>query len=96
MIAEISLDLVMDDDMSFVEGCYRLPGAEWRVFIFSKRDTAEVTWQFGSWDRGVKGVVLYVPRTEKLNRSKVQAHLSRVLGVESWSEVKGPDSMVLR
>ena len=29
MRAEISYDLVMDDDMEFVEGTYRLPGGDW-------------------------------------------------------------------
>jgi hypothetical protein len=28
-VAEISYDLVMDEDMAFVEGSYRLPGNEW-------------------------------------------------------------------
>ena len=31
MHAEISYDLVMDDDMSFVEGTYRLLGGDWQV-----------------------------------------------------------------
>jgi hypothetical protein len=30
MHAEISYDLVMDDDMEFVEGSYRLPGERGR------------------------------------------------------------------
>ena len=34
MKAEITFDLVMDDDMPFVEGCYRLPDGPWQVFIF--------------------------------------------------------------
>lgn len=40
--AEISYDLVMDDDMSFVEGTYRLPGGDWQVVIVSafERDAA--------------------------------------------------------
>ena len=36
MKAEITYDLVMDDNMNFVEGCYRLHGGEWQVFIFIK------------------------------------------------------------
>ena len=34
--AEITFDLAMDDDMPFVEDCYRMDGGEWRVFIFSR------------------------------------------------------------
>lgn len=31
MKAEISFDLKMEDNMSFVEGTYRLEGGEWQV-----------------------------------------------------------------
>ena len=34
---EISYDLVMEDDMAFVEGSYRIGGCDWQVFIISKR-----------------------------------------------------------
>jgi hypothetical protein len=33
MRAEISYDLVMDDDMWFVDGTKRLPGRDWQVVI---------------------------------------------------------------
>ena len=36
--AEICFDLVMEKEMSFVEGTYRLPGRGWEVFIFSRYD----------------------------------------------------------
>ena len=38
---EISYDLVMEDDMAFIEGCYRIGGCDWRVFIISKRPLDE-------------------------------------------------------
>lgn len=38
MRAEISYDLVMDDDMAFVEGTHRLPGGDWQVVIVSAPD----------------------------------------------------------
>jgi hypothetical protein len=41
MRAEISYDLVMNDDMEFVEGTYRLPNEDWQVLIVSKRDVPE-------------------------------------------------------
>jgi hypothetical protein len=37
MTGEISFDLVAGANNEFEEGTYRLPGGEWRVFIFSKR-----------------------------------------------------------
>src|SRR5262245_47640183 len=39
--AEISYDLVMGEDMAFVEGTYRLPGGDWQVVIVSRYDVAE-------------------------------------------------------
>lgn len=94
--AEISYDLVMDDDMAFVEGCYRLPGGPWEVFIFSKRDIAQPEHRFGRWDSGVTGITLYVPRDARLNRATVEEMLTARLGVEGWREVRGPDSIVIR
>jgi hypothetical protein len=35
MKAEITFDLVMCEDMDFVEGCYRLVGGAWEVFIIA-------------------------------------------------------------
>jgi hypothetical protein len=42
MRAEISYDLVVGDDMEFVEGTYRLLGGDWKVVIVSgsQRDVA--------------------------------------------------------
>ena len=34
---EISYDLVMGDDMAFVEGTFRISGGEWQVFIFQTK-----------------------------------------------------------
>src|SRR5262249_35314102 len=54
--AEISYDLVMEDEMSFVEGTYRLPGGEWQVFIFIPwQGSNAVVWTRSEWDSGVTG-----------------------------------------
>lgn len=96
--AEITFDLIMDDDMPFVEGCYRLPDDPWQVFIFSgfrepkglKIETDVV------WKSGVRGTVVHLPPGMQLNKSVVLQILSDALGVTDWSEVRGPDSMQLR
>jgi len=93
---EISYDLVMADDMAFVEGTYRIGGCDWCVFIFSKRSEEEPTWKAGSWDSGVWGVVVQVPLRTRLNITSVESMLSHVLGVGKWERVRGPDSMQLR
>ncbi len=94
--AEISYDLVMDDDMQFAEGTYRVPGADWQVFIFSSRDVNEPEVMQQVWESGVTGVVVQFPRCERLNRTAVERVLSNVLGVSEWAQVRGPDSMQLR
>jgi hypothetical protein len=53
MRAEISYDLVMDDDMGFVKGTYRLPGGDWQVFIVLafQRDVPEPQVVQERWER---------------------------------------------
>jgi hypothetical protein len=47
MKAEITFDLVMDEDMGFVEGCYRLDGGEWKVFIIAHTRNGSSDQEFG-------------------------------------------------
>jgi hypothetical protein len=98
MRREISYDLVMDDDMPFVEGTYRLPGGAWQVVIFSasQRDVAEPEVVPQVWDSGVSGVYVRFPRHLPLNAEEVERVLSEALGVSEWLRVSGPDSMQLR
>jgi hypothetical protein len=96
MRAEISYDLVMDDDMPFVEGTYRLAGGDWQVVIVSRYDGAESQVVPQRWDSGVSGVVVWFPRAGRLNRESVERVLSAALGVSEWVQVRGPDSMQLR
>lgn len=94
--AEISFDLVMEDDMSFVEGSYRLPGRDWEVFVFSRYDGIKSEVETAVKLGGATGVVVRLPRNEKLNKSIVRHTLSESLGVVDWREIPGPDSMHLR
>ena len=96
MEAEISYDLVMEENMSFVEGTYRLPQSEWQVFIFCRRAEMRMEVKRGSWASGVTGVVVYYPPSECLNKTVVERVLGSALGVTKWIEVRGPDSMTLR
>jgi hypothetical protein len=95
--AEISYDLVMEDEMSFVEGTYRLPGGEWQVFIFIRqRDSIELSWRSSRWKSGATGLIVRFPSGQLLNKAVVESTLSEALGVTVWAEVRGPDSMQLR
>ena len=97
MWAEISYDLVMDDEMDFVEGTYRLLGGEWQVFIFTTLGEATApNWIPSRWESGVTGVFVRYPRAQRLNKATAEAVLSEALGVTEWVEVRGPDSMELR
>jgi hypothetical protein len=96
MRAEISYDLVMEDDMTFVEGTYRLAGGDWRVVIVSRCDVAEPQVVPQRWESGVSGVFVRFPRAGRLNREAVERMLSAALGVSEWAQVRGPDSMQLR
>jgi hypothetical protein len=96
--AEITFDLVMTEDMPFVEGCYRLDDGEWQVFMFRhsggfepvgvKRDL--------DWASGVTGLNVILPDGSKINKPVVLNLMSDILGVTEWIEVRGPDSMNLR
>lgn len=94
--AEISYDLVMDEDMEFVEGSYRLPGGDWQVVIVSRYDEAEPQVVPQKWESGVSGVIIRFPRSARLNRAAVERVLSVSLSVWEWVVVRGPDSMQLR
>ncbi len=94
---EVSFDLIMEDDMDFVEGCYRLPGKNWQVFVFSKRgDLDSPEHQFVSWASGVTGVTIQVPTLFNLDSRSVKKLLSTILNIRSWETIKGPDSIVIR
>lgn len=96
MRAEISYDLVMDEDMNFVEGTFRLPGGEWQVVVVSKRPVPSLETNLTTWDSGVTGLVVTFPLDWKLDRAAVETLLSQVFGVGGWDEVRGPDSIWLR
>ncbi len=96
MDAEISYDLVIDDEMSFVEGTYRLPGGDWQVVIFSRRAIAAPEVKKTQWHSGVTGVFVAFPENDPLNQTVVEQLLGDYLGVASWSVVRGPDSIQIR
>ena len=94
--AEISFDLVMEDEMPFAEGTYRLRGGEWHVFIFSRYEGKRILSTFDEWQNGCKGRVVKMPEGAKLNREVIKKILGEILYVTDWLEVRGPDSMNLR
>lgn len=96
MTGEISYDLVMDEDMGFVEGTFRLPGGEWRVVIVSRCSVPSPEAKLTTWESGVTGLIVTFPKGITLNKSAVEDILGQTFGVSEWVEVRGPDSMRLR
>ncbi|MBC7771716.1 MAG: hypothetical protein H7210_04405 [Pyrinomonadaceae bacterium] len=97
MKGEISYDFKMLEEVPFVEGTFRLPGSDWQVVIFCRRDIEEPKCdKEGAWRSGVTGLYVEFPRKMKLNKAVVEQILSREYGVDEWVEVRGPDSIVLR
>jgi hypothetical protein len=98
MKAEITFDLVMTEDMAFVEGCYRLAGGVWQVFMFRRFNGTEAVGikRNLTWKSGVTGLNAILPKDTRIDKSVVLTVLSDALGVTEWSEVEGPDSMQLR
>ena len=93
---EISYDLVMDGEMDFVEGTYRLAGRDWQVLIFTRCDIPEPILTDTTWQSGVTGLHIAFPQNRTLNQSVVERLLGSHFNVQSWQVVHGPDSMVLR
>ena len=98
-MGEISFDIIIPDDkdISVLEGCYRLPGGDWKVFIVTRRwhgqPDVDIQHVFSS---GVVGVKVDHPRHEILTKLVVRSVLSDLLGITEWREVVGPDSLTLK
>jgi hypothetical protein len=95
---EISFDLVMTDDMAFVEGSYRLDGGAWEVFTFRHAREMERPRILNDvvWPSGVAGINVVVANDIQLNKSFVLKTMTDSFGIAEWIEVRGPDSMQLR
>ncbi|MBY8828842.1 hypothetical protein [Hephaestia mangrovi] len=98
MIAEITWDLVMSEDMAFAEGCYRLQGEDWQVITAHKAKGIKLIGVRNGvrWDSGVTGMNIVLPDDANINAAKLLKMMSETLGVSEWVEVRGPDSMMLR
>jgi hypothetical protein len=99
---EISYDLVMEDDMDFVEGTCRVPEAAgaaataWQVFVFTKSDVSSSQVVRSRFPSGTSGLLVRVPASTRLDCRMIEEALSDFLGVVRWRRVTGPDSMSLR
>jgi hypothetical protein len=94
---QISFDHVVSENSGGIEGTYRLPGKFWEVVIFSKEDVTELQFSTkGKWKSGITGIYFEVPHSTKLSREYVIQAMTQAFGFKTWTEVRGPDSIVLR
>ncbi|MCY0986607.1 hypothetical protein OV203_05720 [Nannocystis sp. ILAH1] len=95
--AEISFDVVVDDDSWIVEGCLRLPGETWRTFHAEKEFyLPEACLRTFDWENGIRGLALKMPGEAPMNKAALAQAFASLLGVEQIVEAPGPDSMMMR
>src|SRR5271169_318122 len=84
---EISFDLVMEEDMPFVEGCYRLCDGKWHVFMVRhSRGGTECVGIYKDllWKSGVTGLNVIVRDDERIDKGAVLRLLSDALRATEW------------
>ncbi|WP_419730316.1 hypothetical protein [Lichenicola sp.] len=88
----------MSEDMGFIEGSYRLAGGEWQIVTAFKREgVTEAEIRDGlTWESGVTGMNVIFPVDATINGTVLLNMMSEHLAIETWREVRGPDSIVLR
>ena len=102
---EITFDIVVPEvGVSVVEGCYRIDGGNWEVYIFAKVGSSMSI--FGRsephirpdavFSSGISGVGGVVPDSWLLNKKTVMGMLAVAVGVKEWTAVRGPDSSILK
>jgi hypothetical protein len=85
-----------------IEGCYRIDGEDWKVPYFTH-------WRNGNlwmgaplirdeaiFQSGIAGVDGVFPVDTVLNKKTVMKILAEVVGTEGWTEVSGPNSLILK
>jgi hypothetical protein len=96
---EITFDIVVSEDgETFAEGCYRINHGNWQVFFFTKESPGRTPYikRNAVFSSGICGVGGVVPDNWVLNKKTVMGMLAVALAVEEWTEVRGPDSLILR
>lgn len=99
MEGQISFDVVNgeEEDASNFEGCFRIPPGEWTVFNFTRSWSENPGINKDAvFSSGVRGVNVNYPKDETLNKIIVKEVLSQLFGIETWSEVRGPDSLMMK
>lgn len=99
----ISFDTeVSESGQPHIEGCYKLPMSEWRVFYFTHYRGGRLWNEDPKINRnavfssGIRGVDAVFPASTVLNKASVIQLLSDIIGDVTLRETKGPDSLMLK
>ena len=100
---DITFDIVIPKEgVSIVEGCYRIDGEDWKAYILmSEHNRAcsvggPLIRSHEVFQSGISGVYGVVPADQVLSKEAVMRILAKAVGVETWTEVSGPNSLILR
>ena len=93
---EISFDTVNQADVVAIEGCYRMPGRFWEVFVFITEDVSDLRHELVTWPSGITGVQFDVPMSVMLNDDYVKRSMCDAFGADAWAVVYGPESLLLK
>ena len=94
---QVSSDLVLDDDMGFFEGTFRIPNAFWGlVLVHKSADIQEQVINKYQWPNGLTTIEGDVPKNRPLNLDRIIEILKSFYSDSDWQLVNGPDSMILR
>ncbi len=96
-VPEISYDVVNPTCVAAMEGCFRLPGRPWEVFVTLEDRIDALEWKRATWPNGVTGIKVRVPESANMDTAAFERALAEALGVPGWKKLEfGPDSLCLR
>jgi len=97
---EITFDIVVPEEGApVVEGCYRIEGENWKVYLLANESDAFGSPRFENdavFQSGVSGIYGVISADRVLNKKAVLRILTEAVGVDTWTEVDGPSGLVLR
>lgn len=104
VLGEITFDtIVPEEGTGNIEGCYRVHGGNWYVYYFTNqhKDSGPCTGvpritNNAVFSSGISGVSGVLPTEWTLNKTTVMNVLAGAVGVDGWTEVRGPNSLLLK
>ena len=103
MEGQVTFDTVVPEEgTSHIEGCYRIGDGDWKVFYFTtSQSMLSSTRHIGvrrdvTFQSGISGMDGILPAGTVLNKKECIRIISDGTGVDRWSEIAGPNSLILK